>query len=206
MRRVRPFITPGMHVVAVGMANANPIDAQHRATPVVLTEHGLLLITSTGLTGIVTEVPFNRVSEARAAGTVLTVSFRDDSDRPRTFEADFGRHGGEIVEAFLRQCREIQPGLDARDDGVPVASYHAAWDHHGRGATFEVFDNDGRKLIRPTYDDEVSGLEASEMCKQAMMDVSRAIADRPELVWVRQKPEWMPEFVWNPPLPSTSRD
>jgi hypothetical protein len=203
MRKVRPFIPPGAHVVAVEMANANPIDEHQRATPVVLTDYGLLLITSTGLTGIVTQVPFNRVSEARADGAVLVVSFRDENDRPRTFEADFGRRGAQIIEAFLRECRAILPDMDAKDEREPVASYHAAWDGE-RGATFDVFDNAGQKLVRPTYDPEVSGLEASEMCKQAMMEVSRAIADRPELVWVREKPTWMPEFVWNPPLPSTS--
>lgn len=51
MRRVRPFLPAGARVVAVGMPVANPIDAQRRATPVVLTEYELLLITSTGSTG-----------------------------------------------------------------------------------------------------------------------------------------------------------
>jgi hypothetical protein len=205
MRRIRPFLSPGVHVVAVEMAVANPIDVQRRATPVVLTDYGLVLITSTGSTGIVTHVPFNRVSEARSEGTTLVVSFRDESDRPRAFEADFKRGGAQIIEPFLRECRAIQPGLGSKDERVPVASYHAAWDH-GRGATFEVFDDRGRKSIRPTYDDDVGGLQASEICKQAMMEVSRAISDRPDLVWVRQRPEWMPEFVWNPPLPSTGRE
>lgn len=202
MRRVRRFIPPGVRVVAVEMAIANPIDAQHRATPVVLTDRGLLLITATGFTGIVTDVPFNRVSEARSQGTVLVVSFRDESDRPRSFEADFRRGGAQIIEPFLREFREIQPRADREDERVPVASYHAAWDR-GRGATFDVFENEGRTVIRPTYDAEVAGLQASELCKQAMMELSRAIAERPELVWVREKSEWMPEFVWNPPLPSS---
>jgi len=202
LRKVRPFIPTGAQVVAVAMASANSIDEQHRATPVVLTDFGLLLITSTGLTGVVTPVPFNRVSDARADGAVLTVSFRDESDRPRTFDADFGRGGARIIEPFLREFRASQPDLHTKDDRAPIASYHAAWDGE-RGATFDVFDNDGRKLVRPTYDPEVSGLQAYGMCKQAMMEVSRAVADRPELVWVREKPEWMPEVVWNPPLPST---
>jgi hypothetical protein len=67
-------------------------------------------------------------------------------------------------------------------------------------------DRLARKFVRPTYDPDVGGLEAAELCKQAMMELSRAISDRPELVWVRDRPEWMPEFVWNPELPSTSRD
>ena len=204
MRRVRPFIPQGSHVVAVAMANANPIDTQRRAIPVVLTDRGLLLITSTGFTGIVTDVPFNRVSDARSEGSVLVVSFRDESDRPRAVEADFRRGGEQIVEQFLQQCRAIQPGIDAEDDRVPVASYHAAWDH-GRGATFDVFDTERRLVVRPTYDAGVGGLPASEICKQAMMEVTRAISERPELVWVREKPDWMPEFVWNPELPSTER-
>src|SRR4051812_30375613 len=91
MRKVRPFVPPGVRVAAVATAVANPIDSQHRQIPVVLTDRGLLLITSTGLTGIVTDVPFTRVSEAHAQGHVLVVSFRDDNDRPRTFQADFGR-------------------------------------------------------------------------------------------------------------------
>lgn len=201
MRRVRPFVPPGAHVVAVAEAHANPVDELHRATPVVLTEYGLLLVTSTGFTGVTTYVPFLRVSEAHAEGTKLFVSFRDEHDRPRTFDADFGRKGGHVVEQFLQGCRDAQPGLKSQDE-APVASYHVAWDGD-RGATFDVFDHDGKKVVRSTYDDGVSGVQASEMCKQATMDVTRAIADRPELVWVREKPGWMPEFVWNPPLPET---
>jgi len=202
MRKIRPFVPPGANVVAVAEAHANPIDELHRTTPVALTEYGLLLVTSTGFTGIVTYVPFIRVSEARADGSKLFVSFRDEHDRPRTFDADFGRGGNDIVERFLRECRAAQPGLKAAQDAAPVASYHVAWDGE-RGATFEVFDNDGRRAVRSTYDDGVSGLQAGEMCKQATMEVTRAIADRPELVWVREKPAWMPEFVWTPPLPET---
>jgi hypothetical protein len=201
LRKVRPFLPPAASVVAVEMATANPIDEHRRATPVVLTDYGLLLITSTGATGIVTHVPFNRVTSARSDGNVLVINFRDESDRPRTLEADFGRRGGgRIIEPFLERVRETQPGLGTKDDRVPVASYHVAWDH-GRGATLDIFESDRRKIIQPTYDAGVVGLQASEMCKQATMELQRAIADRPELVWVRQKPEWMPEFVWNPLLP-----
>jgi hypothetical protein len=200
-RRVRRFIPPGARVLAVEVAFANPVDEQLRPTPVVLTDRGLLLVTSTGSTGVVTEVPFTKVSQARSQGTVLTVSFRDEGDRPRSFEADF-RNGAEIIELFLRDLREIQPSTGIEDERVPLESYHAAWDHE-RGARFDVFESDGRKQIRPTYDAGVAGLQASELCKQAMMDLSRAIAEQPELVWVRAKPEWMPEFVWTPPLPSS---
>jgi hypothetical protein len=202
MRRVRQFIPPAAHVVAIEMANANPLDEQYRATPVVLTDYGLLLITATGSTGIVTHVPFNRVTAARSQGKTLIVSFRDESDRPRTLEAEFRRGGERIIEPFLREFREAQPGREGSKEEVAAASYHVAWDH-GRGATLEVFENDGKKVVRPTYDPEVAGLQASEMCKQAIMELSRAIADRPELVWVRQKPDWMPEFVWEPPLTPT---
>jgi hypothetical protein len=201
MRKIRPFVPPGANVVAVAEAHANPIDELHRATPVALTEHGLLLITSTGFTGIVTYVAFIRVSEAHAEGAKLFVSFRDEHDRPRTFDADFGRGGTHIVERFLSECRAAQPGLKTQDQ-APVASYHVAWDG-ARGATFDVYDNDRRRVVRSTYDDGVSGVQAAEMCKQATMEVTRAIADRPELVWVREKPGWMPEFVWTPPLPET---
>jgi hypothetical protein len=202
LRRVRRFIPPGARVLAVAEAIANPIDEQRRPTPVALTDRGLLLVTSTGSTGVVTEVPFNRISEARSRGTVLLVSFRDEGDRPRTFEADFRRGGAEIIEKFLYELRLIQPGTEREDDRVPLQSYHVAWDH-GRGATFDLFENDGRTRIRPTYDADVAGIEAAELCKQAMMELSRAIADKPELVWVRQRPEWMPDFVWTPPLPSS---
>lgn len=201
MRRVRPFVPPGATVVAVAEANANPVDELHRATPVVLTEYGLLLVTSTGFTGVTTYVPFLRVTEARAEGTKLFISFRDEHDRPRTFDAEFARKDDRIVERFLQGCRDAQPGLRAQDD-APVARYHVAWDGE-RGATFDVFDNDGKKVVRSTYDDGVSGVQAGEMCKQATMEVSRAIADRPELVWVRERAAWMPEFVWEPPLPDT---
>jgi hypothetical protein len=201
LRRVSRFIPPGASVLAVEIANANPIDEQHRPTPVVLTDRGLLLITSTGATGIVTDVPFTRVSEARSEGTVLHVSFRDEGNRPRALEADFRQGGAELIERFLDDLRSIQPGLSVDEGRVPMGTYHAAWDR-GRGATFDVFENDGRRHIRPTYDPGVAGLQASELCKQAMMDLSRAIAEKPELVWVRTKPEWMPEFVWTPPLPS----
>jgi hypothetical protein len=201
LKRVRRFVPVGVQIVAVESANANPIDTEHRATPVVLTDRGLMLISSSGLTGIVTDVPYIRVTEARADGSVLTVSFLDDTQRPRAFEADFGRGGARIIEPFLRELNVVQPQLSNVDDRTPLASYHVAW-NHGRGATLDVFENDRRKVvIKPRYDDEVAGLEAAEACKQAIMELTRAIADKPELVWVRTKADWMPDFVWNPPLP-----
>jgi hypothetical protein len=201
LKRVRRFVPVGLQILAVESATANPIDREHRPTPVVLTDRGLMLISSSGLTGIVTDVPFIRVTEARAQGSVLIVSFLDDTQRPRMFEADFGRGGARIIEPFMRELKVVQPQLGNDDDRTPIASYHVAWDH-GRGATLAVFENDRRKIvIKPTYDAEVAGLEAAEACKQAIMELSRAIADKPELVWVRTKAEWMPEFVWNPPLP-----
>ena len=107
LRKVRPFIPQAADVVAVEMANANPIDEHRRATPVVLTDYGLLLVTATGSTGIVTHVPYNRVTEARSEGNVLVVSFRDESARPRTIEAEFKRGGDRIIEPFLREYRVI---------------------------------------------------------------------------------------------------
>ena len=197
LRRVRKFIPPGVSIVAVDMATANPIDAQRRSTPVVLTDRGLSLVTATGLTGVVTDIPFGRVTDARAEGAVLVVSFLDEGHRPRTVEADFGRGGAQIIEQFLRELQVIQPALGGKADQVPVARYHVAWDH-GKGATLEVFESERRRFIRPAYDHDVAGLEAAELCKQATMELERALADNPELVWVRDKAEWMPEFVWDP--------
>jgi hypothetical protein len=201
-RKVSRYVPRGANVIDIEMANANPVDEQMRQTPVALTDHGLLLVTSTGTTGVVTHVPFHRISRTRSTGTALGIDFLDEENRPRTFDADFGRGGSEFVAKFLHELGLVLPDTDKEDDRVPIQSYHVAWTDE-RGATFDVFDDDGRKRIRPTYDEGVSGINAAELCKQAMMELSRAIADTPELAWVRPQPEWMPQLVWTPPLPGS---
>ena len=197
LKKVGRYIPPGAHVVAIETANANPIDEQRRPTPVVMTEHGLVLVTSTGSTGVVTHVPFHRVSRIRSEGNVLGIDFLDEENRPRTFDADFGRAGPEFIGRFLHEVAQVRRDTEGDDDRVPVRSFHAAW-AEGRGATFDVFDD---RRIRPRYDDGVAGINAAELCKQAMMELARAIAPNPDLVWVRPQPEWMPGLVWTPPLP-----
>jgi hypothetical protein len=200
LRTIHRFVPTGVRVVAAEEAIANPIDDQRRATPVALTDQGLLLVTATGATGIVTHVPFQQITRARSEGNVLIVCFTDEADRPRAFSADFRRGGPEFIGKFFAGLREIQPDLDREDGRVPARSFHVAWDR-GRGATLDVFEGEGRDRIRARYDGEFGGIEASELCKQATTELARAIARNPELVWVRPHAEWMPEFVWTPPLP-----
>jgi hypothetical protein len=197
LKKVGRYLPPGARVVAIEEANANPLDEQRRPTPVVMTEHGLVLVTSAGSTAVVTHVPFHRVSRTRSDGNVLGVDFLDEENRPRTFEADFGRAGPEFIAKFLHEVSQVRRDTQGDDDRVPVQSFHAAW-AGGRGATFDVFDD---KHIRPRYDHGVAGINAAELCKQAMMELAKAIAANPDLVWVRPQPEWMPELVWTPPLP-----
>jgi hypothetical protein len=150
LRRIRRFIPANAHVLAVEVAMANPIDDEH-PTPVVLTDKGLLLVTSVGGTAVVTPVPFDRISEARAEGIVLEIGFLDELDRPRTFYADFRRGGDQIIGQFFEALRQARGDHGAEDEGVPVKTFHVAWDH-GRGATFDMFDEPGYKRIQPTYD------------------------------------------------------
>jgi hypothetical protein len=205
LRRIRRFIPANADVVALEVAMANPVDDE-RPTPVVLTNEGLLLVTTIGATAVVTPVPFDKISEARAEGTVLAIGFVDELGRPRTFHADFRRGGAEIIGKFFYELREARTATGTNDERVPTQTFHVAWDQ-GHGATFDLFDEDGQKRIRPSYDAALAGnIQASVLCERAMLELAQALADDPELVHVPPKPEWMPEFVWTPPLPRFPKD